>query len=66
MKRRAPNGSMHESWCAIFTSRRSCDCHNDDRDPRRHRPSPLSGDGVPLRKPELENAELCLAVKQTS
>ena len=56
MKRRAPNGSMHESWCAIFTSRRSCNCRNDDRDPRRHRPSPLSGDGVPLRKPELEDA----------
>jgi hypothetical protein len=56
MKRRAPNGSTHESWCAIFTSRRWCDCRNNDDGRTPRRPAPLSGDSVPLRKPELEDA----------
>jgi hypothetical protein len=51
MKRRARDGSVHESWCAIFTGRPWRDCDNDEgRGRRRRRNPPLDGGAAPLPK----------------
>jgi hypothetical protein len=58
MKRRAPDGSVHETWCAIFTGRAWCDCDDDEgRGPRRQRNPPLDSGAAPSSKEkEPENA----------